>query len=231
MKFGLFYFLSILPFISLAQQEVLEVRGSVIEIGILVDGLNDSKYANADGSPYLNSEFIPAKVNDIKKTQFIRYNVVDQIFEVQIKTNKVVMLDLKNDFSIQLLDGSDKKYRTAMYSIDGKRIKSFFEVVKKSENFILYKQERKKYLKAQKAEGYQDKLPERFVDEAPTFYISNFKSDSPTLLELPNKKKKFVAFFEQQRKAVEKFMKQEKLGIKEPNDLVRIMDFVFSITQ
>ncbi len=215
----------------MAQQEVLEVRGSVIEFGILVDGLDDSKYDKADGSPYLGSEFIPAKINDIKKTQFIRFNIVDQIVEVQIKTNKVVMLDLKNDFNIQLLDGSNKQYKTAMYTIDGKRIKSFFEVIKKDENYILYKQERKKYLKAQKAEGYQDKLPERFVDQDPTFFISSFKSDSPTLLELPKKKKRLASFFEKDAKAVEKFMKQEKFDIKEPNDLVRLMDFVFSKTQ
>lgn len=229
MRIILFYVLTILPTISWAQQEVIRIRGSILEIGILIDdGLDISKYTNIDGSPYINPEFIPAKINDIEKTQFIRFNVVDNSVEVQTKVDKIGILNLKNDCKIELLDGSNKRYRTAWYDNEGKRTRSFFEVIIDGEGYSLYRQERKKYLEEQEAEAFKDKLPRRFVDQAPLFFVTDFNTDSSDLLELSKKKKKFIAIFGKKGKTLEKYIKQERLDYKEKDDLVRIMNFVFS---
>lgn len=208
--------------------QIVSVRDNTIDVETLFLGeVNKNEYNSADGSPYISNTFVPAKINDLKKTQFIRFNVVDQIVEVKTKENKAVMLDLTHDYQIKMLDGSNKQYATATYYLKGKSRKSFFEIVKQTESYILYKQERRKFIKEQKAEGYQDKTPARFVDVNPMYFVSDFKKESGHLLELPAKKKKFTSFFGSRSKAMGQFIKKEKLNSTKEEDLIAIFDFYF----
>lgn len=227
MKSTLFFLFSFLPLLSLAQQH-MQVGGGLTGSSLFVEDLDTSKYEAIDGSPYINTEFVNAKINDVEKTQFIRFNVFDNIIEVQMETEKTVMLNLENDYDIQLLDGSNKQYRTAFYLKDGMKTKSFFEVINDSEKYSLYKLERKLLQEEQKAEAFKERQLPKFIEDNPLFFITDSNSDSPVLLELPRKKKKFITQFDKKGKALEKYMKQEKLNFKEKDDLIQLMDFVFA---
>lgn len=227
MKSVFIFLICFLPLLSLAQQH-MEITGGLSGSRLYVEVIDNSKYETIDGSPYINGQFVTAKISDVEKTQFIRFNVFDNIIEVQMEGEKTVMLNLENDIDIQLLDGSNKKYRTAYYLKDGKKTKSFFEIINDSEKYSLYKRERKLYQEEQEAEAFKERQPPKFIDDNPLFFVADFNSDSPVLLELPRKKKKFVALFAENGKSVENFMKQEKLNFKEKDGLIKILDFVHS---
>lgn len=231
MKTALFYLFSLLlllPILLKAQQPGIEVRGNLIETRLLLNGLDPSKYNTVEGTPYINAEFISSKINDIEETQFVRFNIADNIIEIKTNDEKIAILDMENDCSIQLLDGSGKQYISAFYNNEGIKTKSFFEVVKETEKYTLYKQERKKYKEKQEAEGYKDPVPPKFVDQVPMFFISGLNSDSSDLVRLPKKKKKFVELITSNEKSLDKYIKQEKLNFKKKNDIIKIMDFVSS---
>ncbi|MFK7811300.1 MAG: hypothetical protein AB8B59_02330 [Maribacter sp.] len=227
MKATLLFLISFLPLLSGAQQH-MEITGGLNGTRLYVENVDNSKYDAIDGSPYLSEEFVTAKINDVEKTQFIRFNVFDNIIEVQMEDKKTVMLNLENEIDIKLLDGSKKQYRTASYLKDGTKSKSFFEVINDGDNYSLYKQERKLYQEEQEAEAFKEKQRAKFVARSPIFFVTDFNSDSPILLEVPKKKKKFITLFGKKGKEVEKYMKQKKLNFKEKDDLVQIMDFISS---
>lgn len=226
----LILFLCLVLHIYTVSAQTTEVTGGKLEIAVFTPNF-DSSDGNAEGSPYTKEEFIPAKLDYLDKTQFIRFNVVDDIIELRSKAGTSLMLDLRKDFKIELLDGSDASYLVGEYAKEGVANRSFFEIVLQTESFSIFKKERKKYIKKEKAEAFKEAKPAQFIDVADLFYITDFKSNSKVLLEFPKKKKKFIAFFEKKGKAVEKFMKQENLDFKKQDDLIEIMNFVFSNSQ
>lgn len=187
----------------------------------------NKKNRDTNGSPYSTTEFIPAKLDYLDKTQFIRFNVADDIVELKSKEGKYLMLDLRKNFSIELLDGSDISFFIGAYRTEGAVGRSFFELIIETESYSLFKKERKKYIEKEKVEAFKEAKPAKFSAVADLFYISDFKSNSKNLLELPRKKKKFIAFFDKQESDLAKFMKQEKLDFKKQEDLIHIINFVF----
>ncbi len=218
-----FAFLLIFPLFSLSQ-EVLEIKGNIVEFGIFTEVQSDD-ISNIDGTPYLNNEFAPAKINNLKKTQFIRYNSLNHIFEVKTSQDKTIMLDLEYDYKIKLLDGSNKVYHSAWYYAAGSKIKSFFEVLKETPEYVLYRQEQKKYVKAQEESSYQKKLPARIVNKEPRYFISNFKNKSSTIIELPKKRKAFLNIFEKYKHKVDLYLNKNKLNYKKEAELMAFIDF------
>ncbi len=212
----------------LVSAQLVEVKDNTIDIAVFNPAYNPEKYDKAEGSPYSNESFIPVKLDYLDKTQLLRFNLVDDIIELKSKSGKNLVIDLQKDFKIELLDGSKKCYYTGSYSDESIEKRSFFELVKETESFRLFKKERKKFIEKPKVEAYQDEKYARFIAVNDLFYISDFKSNSSQLLALPRKKKRFVAFFEEKGKLVEKFIKTEKLDIKEQADLIQIMDFLFT---
>ena len=231
MKASLVLLLSLLlfsTFLSKAQQPGVEVRGNVIETRLHLNGIDPSKYNTVEGTPYINPEFISAKINDIEETQFIRFNIADNNIEVKTDGGKIALLNMEKDCIIQLLDGTERLYAAAFYYHEEVKTKSFFEVVKESENYSLYKKERKKYKEKEEAEGYKDPKPPKFVDQVPLFFYRGHNSNATHLVRLPKKKKKFIDLLTSDGKSLEKYIKQEKLNFKKKNDIIKIMDFVSS---
>ncbi|MEP3209867.1 MAG: hypothetical protein ABJN95_11790 [Maribacter sp.] len=208
--------------------QLVEVKDNTIDIAVFNPAYNPEKYDKAEGSPYSNEAFIPVKLDYLDKTQFVRFNLVDDVIELKSKSGKNLIVDLQKDFKIELLDGSNKFYYTGTFSNEGVKSRSFFELVKETESFRLFKKERKKFIEKPKVEAYQDEKYARFIAVNDLYYISDFKTNSSQIVALPRKKKKFVAFFEEKGKLVEKFIKAEKLDIKKQEDLIQIMDFLFT---
>ena len=87
---------------------------------------NNPSYSTAEGSRYLNEEFLPAKINGIEKTQLLRFNVPDNAVEVKNSKNEIMALTLKKGYTIKIMDGLFKVYETHQYlNKDGKKQTSF----------------------------------------------------------------------------------------------------------
>ncbi|MEP3211318.1 MAG: hypothetical protein ABJN95_19185 [Maribacter sp.] len=203
-------------------------NGSLNELVFYV-GTNKPKYdAEAEGSPYLNEEFAPARINGIEETQFVRFNAVESTIELKDE-DKILTLSNAYSYSIKLLNGSDQTYETHSFSNeDGTSGISFFEKLYVSKKFALYQKERIIYTAAKKAKSsYEQDLPAKFKRGRTLFYITDPKLKSTGLLEFPKKKKNLSNLFEKQTKPMEKYIKKEGLKMNSTEDIIKIMNFYY----
>lgn len=184
-----------------------------------------SKYNAPEGSPYLFEGFKAAKINAIEESQLVRFDAVEGNVEVMINEAKVVVLDNFKPYSITLLDDSGKIYTTHRYTdIKGNEMASFFELLNSTSNYKIYLKEKKRFFKKVKAQGYADEEPAKFKKVRSEFYIKDSKNRSDRLMIIPQKMSSFIAFFQDDAKSIKKFIKENKLKIDNPDDLVTIFD-------
>ncbi|MEB8327763.1 hypothetical protein OO009_00220 [Flavobacteriaceae bacterium KMM 6897] len=205
----------------------IELRGNLGDVYYSPD-LYKTKYNSPAGSPYLNENFTPVKINDISETKLVRFDAFEDRVEIMVDKNKVVILPDTELYTITLLDGSDTLFETKNYDDENGNPKmSFFELIAKKENYKLYLKEKVEFSKAVKAQGYQASKPAMFTKQKGTYYITDFKGKSNQLLRIPFKVRNFLDLFSNQSKSIKKFIKDHKLKIDNGDDLVEIFDFYF----
>ncbi len=214
---------------SMVFSQTQEIRDQPLDQVAYNVNSKNPKYESVEGSPYLNAAFLPAKINGSKQTKLVRFNAVDNAIEVMIDSTKVLTLKMSDSYTIKLLDGSNKEYQNLGYKNDeGKFDRSFFELVHSRNNYGLYLKERIKYIESVKNKNpYQEDSSAKFLKVRDVFYINNFLSLSPELIEIPKKKKQFINLFKDRSIEIQKFIKKEKLDNEDMNDLVKIFDYYF----
>jgi hypothetical protein len=92
--------------------------------------------------------------------------------------------------------------------------------------FTLYLKERVKLVRGVKdQQAYGGEKPDKFLKVNDGYFINNFRSSTPELLEIPHKKKDFFRFFLNRQKEIEKFVKEKKLKVDTPEDIIIIFEY------
>ena len=187
-------------------------------------------YNEVIGSPYLYDEFVPAKVNEIEMTHFIRFNVFDNSIEFKGDDGKVYSMTKSNDYIIKLMDGSNKVYETHDFEDSKKAIgNTFFERIYTDEKFVLYLKEMIEYTDEKLARNsFETNKPAKFIKTKGDYYFQKLDSDTPVLLKLPKREKHFLKLFGDQATSVKGFIKKEGLHIEKEEDLIRALRFYFA---
>ncbi len=225
-----FFCLALIPLFGMSQ--IVQPRNNSfkeLEFFVNTDS-NNPKYSEAEGTRFLNEEFIQAKINDIKETQFVRFNAVDHSIEAQKGNGEIMTLSKSYAYRIALLDGSDRIFQTGTHiNEDGNSEWSFFEIMHQSEKFTLFLKETIKFIpgKPEKS-SYEKAVPPKFVKGKDRYYILGLQSQHQNLLFLPKKKKDFLQLFGSSAKEIDKMMKKDKLKTDRKEDLVKVLEFYFS---
>ena len=187
-------------------------------------------YNEVIGSPYLYDKFVPAKVNEIEITHFIRFNVFDNSIEYKGDNDKVYSMTKSYDYIIKLMDGSNKIYETHDFEKAKKEIgNTFFERIYVDEKFALYLKEMIEYTPEKLARNsFETNKPAKFIKTKGDYYFQNLYSDTPVLLKLPKREKQFLKMFNDQATLVKDFIKKEGLHIEKGKDLIRVLRFYFA---
>jgi len=189
-----------------------------------------SIYKAVEGSPYLDEAFKPARINDIKETQLVRFDAVKDQVELMAGGNSVMILDDMAPYLIKMLDGSDDSYSNRSYIDDQGGVKtSFFKIIHKEDNFDLYLKESKKYYEEVRPQAYQEGKPAQFRLEPGIFYVNDFPGDREVLIEVPGRLNKFLGLFPEASKEMKEFIKKQKLDLDHGQDLVKIFEHYFEI--
>lgn len=187
-------------------------------------------YNEVIGTPYLYDEFVPAKVNEIEITHFIRFNVFDNSIEFKGDNGIIYSMTKPNDYIIKLMDGSNKVYETRDFVKDRNEVgNTFFERIYVDEKFALYLKEMIEYTPEKLARNsFEINKPAKFIKTKGDYYFQNLYSDAPVLLLLPKREKHFLKLFNDQAASVKGFIKKEGLHIEKEKDLIRILRFYFA---
>lgn len=185
----------------------------------------DARPKNLVGSEYIIKEFLPAKLIDNDEIFSIRYNAYQD--EMEVRKNEKEY-SLPKDFNNTITFINSKKEYAVFEYIEGETSKKgFFVVIFKGTKISLTLKEKIKLLdEVHPNTGYEKYKPPTLKREKDKFYLA-YKNN--TTAKLPSKKKDFFNLFSTNSKAVQAYVKENKLGIKNQEDLIDIFQFYSSL--
>ena len=178
-----------------------------------------------DSTGYINGIFLPAKINNSKKTFNIRYNVYKD--EMEIKENDAIYFLPKNIGQTIYFQSTNKVFQ--VYSVINKaeNKKTYFILLFGGAKLTLLLKERidlhSRFISNKRYIGY---LPPTFKHIKGKLYVG-YKNN--TSQELPKKKKDILKLFSYKSKEVELFANNNNYGFKKQKDLIELFKFYDSL--
>jgi hypothetical protein len=184
-------------------------------------------YRNKDlvGSNYIDENFLSAKLNIDEIIYSMRYDAYQDEMEIE-KDGNTFYLRKGFNYQITFLD-KNKIYQVYNYQENEKLNNGFFVVLYNGDKVSLLLQEKIKFYEEKQAKtGYDKYEPPKLKREKDKMFIG-YKNNAAK--ELPKKKKDILKLFSSKSKIMELFAKENKLGFKKPEDLVKIFSYYNSL--
>lgn len=177
------------------------------------------------GTYYINNEFIPGKISNQKAVYLMRYNAFKDVMEMEIN-NKPYYFPLSANYSVTF-ESLNKTYQVLDYKEKEITKKGLFVVLFIGEEISLYLKEKIKYFEEVVPKtGYDKYIPPTLKRVDDEFYIG-YKNSSA--IALPNKKKDIISLFANKGNAIESYVKENNLGYKSKEDLIKIFRYYHSL--
>lgn len=184
----------------------------------------DSNINNADikGTPYLNEAFTMATILPLNEKYPTRYNAVNDVIEVKLQDDSIIILNKKNlDYSVDLNNTIYKSFKYPS-SKDGL---GYFSLATNNDKVNIITRSTKNYYKAKPAANSYSAAKKAYFDEVKTTNFIYFTSTN-TIKEFPKKTKHFIALFKGKEELVKKYIKQEKINLKQHTDAIKVINYI-----
>jgi len=180
------------------------------------------------GSPYESDEFVPGSIVTLTKQHYVgipmRFNIFSDQVEFKVPDGGIFAIGLP-----EIIDSvriGDKTFIYYPYKYSFKIQKGYFKVLTPGSPALLQKMNI--YLKpAEPPRPYKDPIPPTFVRTPDEFYLA-FSPDAALKI---TGKRDFLNTLNKNRSELEQFIKKNKLKLDKPDDLVKLMEYYFSIAK
>lgn len=189
--------------------------------------ITTSKYEDVTGSPFLIDSWSPGTVKftsgvSYKDKLFLKYNVKDDELYFRGKNEEpLLFVDSVAEFVIGDPSGANRHFRNGYKSIDGYSNKSFFEVLADGSVQLLKKT--KKTILESKA--YNSPTTERNFVEVNQYYLLKSGKSIPVKKD----KKSVLAVLNDKEPALEKYIEDNNLKVKNDSDLSKLVIYYNSL--
>lgn len=189
--------------------------------------LTTSKYEDVTGTPYLVDTWLPGTVKfangvSYKNNLFLKYNIKDDELYFEGKNNEpLLFIDSVTEFAITNPPGVIHHYRNGYKAIGGYSDKSFFEVLADG-SVQLLKKTNKTILESK---AYNSPTTERSFVEVSQYYLVRFGTFTPVKRD----KKSILAALNDKQPALEKYIKDNGLNVKNDDDLSKLIIYYNSL--
>jgi hypothetical protein len=183
---------------------------------------NNPSYANVDGTPYLNEEFIPGDVfiNDTILIEEVplRYNVYsDEMEFVSAQEQVLVINDPNKKFEFNL---EGELFSIQEYSEHGNTERGVLQLLVDGD-FRLYKKYQVDFKPATKAIGFQEAQPNRFTRQDDQYLLA-VEQEAP---ETFRNHKDLLEKLKAHKPAIEKYAKEQKLKLRSESGLIQLIQY------
>lgn len=176
------------------------------------------------GSPYIIKEFQSGQILGQQMVYAFRYDAYNDNMEVELQ-GKAYLLPMKISLTIEFLN-SGKIYEVLRNEPGSATESGFYIPHLKGEKISLYLKERIKFYEEVPAKlGFSKYEPPKLKRIKDVLYVVK----DQTAFEVPKKKKEFLKFFPDSEKAIESFMKKEKINVKKEEDLTALIRYYNSL--
>lgn len=182
----------------------------------------------ATGSKYKSETFMPAQVPGKTDKVLVRYNVYDDLLEMQDPYTKETSTLVKTEGEKIIVTGKSAYVYTNYENEKGEKTSGYLSIIAQSPNTTIYRKERIILI--------PEKMPSKSYDvyKAPhykpaddEFYIA--VNGSKEAMPLPDNKKEFAKLFPGKDKQVLDYIKQNKIDLDEDQDLSRLGEYLKTI--
>jgi hypothetical protein len=191
----------------------------------LVSDFNPEAYENIDGSPYLVKDYEKGKVylesGEILEGEF-RFDLYANAIQFINKGSRYV-LAYPEKISMIELNGNILTYID--YKIDAGIDHGYFITLVKG-YYSLYILKSKTLKDPEPTKPYQQARPARFLDHKDYYYIKI--GENPA--ERVRNKKEIIKICGEKGKEVEMYIKEEKINVKNVDDLTKLVTYINKIT-
>ncbi|MEY8849835.1 hypothetical protein AB9K26_13535 [Psychroserpens sp. XS_ASV72] len=219
--------LSLSPLFS--QQKVVTSQNNRGDNSLLLSTSPITINENIEGTPYVNEEFLPAKISASEgEIFFVRYNAATDQFEVKSdKNGSAFYLDkYRRDIQIKITP-LDKTYQIFGYLDEdlNEQYSYFIYLTDADKETIVFKREKVSFIGEKIAVTTYDKAqPAHYKRWNDSYYIKT--KDGILLIEVPTNKKDFSKLFPEHQKEILGYIKDNKLKPKREEDLIQIVDYI-----
>ena len=191
-----------------------------VKDGNIID-LNEVK-----GTPYETESFQPGMVSNKKlndnNTYYFRYNIFSDIMEMKESQFDENLYGLIKSLNIYAkIKG--KEYHFEIYTKDNKKStdEGYFILISKGEKVDLYLRKTKTFIDAKPAkDAYHQAEKAKFKDFEYYYYKTG-----RVLILLPTKKKDLLEVLSDHEAEIKKYIKEEKINLKNERDLIKLMNY------
>jgi hypothetical protein len=228
MKFALFIFVSMF---MICNNSFSQVNGKGV-VFYALDPSNSGKIfhnsiplkTKPEGSPYVISQFMPAKVEHVEKPSKMRYNAFSDEFEFITEKKDTLILDKKTDFSIITFVSTKTRYQLVTYSKSKKSYTGYLISLTQLENINLFKKENIGLTEEKIAKTTLEmSMPPRYFKDENDYYLS---LKNHNIIEFPTNKKRLFKEFPDKKEHIEIYIKQNNIDFDIENDLIKITEFL-----
>ena len=178
---------------------------------------NSDLYKDIAHKMYLTEAYLPAKVNVFSEVVYLRYNMFKDEMEF-MKDSKILFLK-KQEKTTVTFNNSNEKY--GVFNLDDKL--KYFQI-QNTGDILLLTRKVVEFHEAKPAQSsYQKDKPADLKREDDIHYI---KFEDNSIVEIPSRQKNFLAIFKNNSNAVKKFIKENKINIKDVEDLKKVVKYL-----
>lgn len=182
----------------------------------------NANYSNIEGSPFLHQDFV---LGDIVKNDSIRYENIPLRYNIytdkmEFLNNRKQIMEIDNAEPIYTFSVGKHSFIIHDYLNYGEKTRGILELLVKGQ-IQLYKKYNVVYKPAEKAIGYKDPEPRRFIRKDDEYLIAA-KNQLP---EPVGNKKSLLNKLKQFKPDIEKYAKENRLKPKKEADLIKLVRY------
>jgi len=209
--------------LSLSAQNLwLGAEGQKFYDELIIRKALEGESANYEGSPYLTEEFTEATIvsseNQVFKNVPLRYNVYNDLFEVQLDEG---IFNLKPGGTVSKVNIQGHNFIYATYDYQSVEGEGYLQLVIEGQ-YTLFKQHRIIFKEAEPAQPYQEAKPAMFQVRDPLFYVA-YGDNQPVFIR---NKKSLQDMAGARERALNNFIKDNRLKIRNEDDMVKVVEFL-----
>lgn len=190
--------------------------------------LSDAEFKQIKGSPYDNEEFIRGSIyqgeNLLENNVFLRYNIFSNEIEIKQSENQNDYNALIKNSEMIIKIGSDVYVLVPFEGVDEKG--AYFKILSSGSHLDLYKRSEVSYSpRTFPKTSYDREQPAKFT-RTDTYY---FMLKDGNFVVMPTKKAKLLKLMEPNDPEIKKFMKENRINLKNENHLIKLVKFYNSL--
>ncbi len=180
------------------------------------------------GTPYTQTKFAYAEIENIPDKHFMRYNAYSDNFEFITFKNDTLEMEKMDNINNITFTKPYKKYSYLNYISNTKgRKKGYLVEMYTKGDFLLYKKEAVTFYAGKKAKNTLE--TDISANYSKVSYSYFFKTKTGNIIPFPENKKQLIKLYPDKKQEIETFIKENKVSFSEDYDRIKIIDFLSAL--